>query len=354
MAGVRRTICWLELRNECVDAVQGGIETWLENIKKAGIHTTQSRFGVQTKAVAMLNSEFVERIDYAAGDYIPLPLEKAVIDPIFVTAKDDPDGKLATYATVVRGTPDSVDTLPLVPNLQRGIRHTFIPSVSGDYELWIRVKALNAERSLIRAFTPKLLGVRTLEQDTAGPESIVEFFSGTTNGWTWIPILRTYFAGTTSTFALTAGVSASVGVYYRFPEIKYSMMVLAKKGIDFQGSQFLKQYRQIKVPLPVPDSFIIATVWDLNTSSEAKKAVGVVDLRIESPVKLRIKSIYPLINGVFNPQHSSYTSVDTTAGGPILADRVIKTGGSAGATWVVDTEKDQLSFGFEELRIEDQ
>ncbi len=68
--------CWLELRKQCVEAVQGSIETWLENIKKAGIHTTQRRFGVQTKAVAMLNSELVERIDYPAGDYIPLPLEK--------------------------------------------------------------------------------------------------------------------------------------------------------------------------------------------------------------------------------------------------------------------------------------
>ncbi|MFW7378872.1 MAG: hypothetical protein ACOH5I_08705, partial [Oligoflexus sp.] len=62
----------------------------------------------------------------------------------------------------------------------------------------------------------------------------------------------------------------------------------------------------------------------------------------------RIKSIRPLINGVFAQGHATYLSVDTVVGGSQdRAQQVISTGGATGTILLADWEKDKLSFSFD-------
>jgi hypothetical protein len=151
------------------------------------------------------------------------------------------------------------------------------------------------------------------------------------------------------TIQVAAPAVVPVPILFRAPEAKINFNALTQKTNEFDGEQFANQFFDIAVDLPIAGAKIIATVWE-KTTEEGKRSLGVKELRIESPKPIRVKTIYPLINGLFHANHGTYTLVDTIAGGSNeRRQQVINTGGSNSSTWLADIKNDELSFAFEML-----
>jgi hypothetical protein len=154
------------------------------------------------------------------------------------------------------------------------------------------------------------------------------------------------------TFNVAAPGPIQLRVAQREGAVKINQIVITTKP-DFNGDQFTRTFMDITVPLKVAGvegAKIIATVWE-NTVEEGKRSLGVKELKIVSPVPLHIKGIYPLINGIYSPNHGTYTLVDTVAGGPDATKSVISTGGSTASTWLADLKVDKLSFAFDVIEV---
>jgi hypothetical protein len=154
------------------------------------------------------------------------------------------------------------------------------------------------------------------------------------------------------TFNVAAAGPIQLRVAQREGGVKINQLVVTTAA-SFNGDQFTRSFMDITVPLKVPGvegAKIIATVWE-NTMEEGKRSLGVKELRIDSPVPLHVKGIRPLINGLYNESHNTYTLVDTVAGGPDATKSVISTGGSTASTWLADLKVDKISFSFDLIEV---
>jgi hypothetical protein len=329
--------CWDGSTKTCIDMMTSKMELWLKDLEANGY---------KPKPVVYPNATADVMLSAAAPITLTIPpeyafggVDKATLAAPFTMATDDVDGAIKSYATSPAGTARANNA-----NVAQSITWNLDVKAPGNYFVWARVKT---------------------EADT-GNEF---FFRGGANGaatafiapvtgkdtWKWAQMMVVQNNQNTANpfmFNVAAAGQTPVAIVFREATAKINQIVLTTKP-DFNGDQFTRTFMDIAVPLKVPGvegAKIIATVWE-NTVEEGKRSLGVKELKIESPVPLHVKGIYPLINGIYNTNHGTYTLVDTVAGGPDATKAVITTGGSTASTWLADLKVDKLSFAFDVIEV---
>jgi len=324
--------CWESEPKKCYDKMTLAMNAWLKDLSDAGYKPKPIQYPNTTETVA-LASAAPATVVVDSNNYVAMGVDKATLAAPFTMATDDGDGPIKAYAM----SPDT--TAPGGNNANQAQSITFNMDIkqAGTYYLWMRVKTKAAANSRFFA--------------QAGAGAIVQVNPGATTDWKWVQATTVANNVTTPySLAVAAPGPQPVRVFYRDPGARINQVVLTQRKDDFNGDQFVYEYKEIKVPLKVAGAdgaSIVATVWE-QTKSEGKKSLGVTSLKIMSPVPLKVKNIKPLINGLFYSNHATYTIVDTVAGGP---NPEIKTGGSTASTWLADIAVDKLSFSFETIEV---
>ncbi len=328
--------CWAADVKTCTSLMTDKMKLWLGDLESAGFKTKGITYPHTSSQVAL--TAIAPVVLPIPQEYVGAGIDKATqpLPAPFTMATNDVDGAIKSYAT----SPPATARLNAA-NAAQAITFTMDAKVAGTYFVWARVKTLadanneffiQANAANAVAFAPPVTGK---------------------DAWKWAQVTVTANNVTTPfSFAVAAPGPQTMRVLFREGGASINYLVITTKP-DFNGDQFANNFFDISVPLTVPGaegSKISATVWE-KTTAEGKKSLGVKELKITSPVPLHIKTIYPLINGMFSANNGTYTLVDTIAGGPDPAKAVISTGGSTASTWLTDIAVDKLSFAFEVLEV---
>lgn len=325
--------CWEGETQKCVDTLSQAIDRWLLDLDANGFKPSPPNYPYKTQPVPLsLAAPTTVAID--STQYAGAGVETATLAEPFAKGTDDIDGSLTSYAMGKAGTPP----IAAVGQAQAAQAVTFNVDVkaAGTYQIWARVKTPNAASN---GFFARINNAN------------VVFNTPVTDvAWKWVQLTRNQNNQVQPiTIQVNAPAVTPVPILFRNPGAKINYIALTQKTNGFDGEQFSNQFFDISVDLPIPGAKIIATVWE-KTTEEGKRSLGVKELRIESAKPIRVKTIYPLINGLFHANHGSYTLVDTIAGGSAeRRQQVINTGGSNASTWLADIKKDELSFAFDVL-----
>lgn len=325
--------CWEGETKKCVDTLSQAIELWLLDLDAGGFKPSPPSYPYKTQPVP-LSLAVPTAVEINSTQYAGAGVETATIAEPFAKGTDDIDGAIASYAMGKAGTAP----IAQVGQAQATQAVTFNVDVKapGTYQVWARVKTPNAASN---GFFARINNAN------------VVFNTPVTDvAWKWVQLTRNQNNQVQPiTIQVNAPAMTPVPILFRNPGAKINFIALTQKTTGFDGEQFSNQFFDIPVDLPIPGAKIIATVWE-KTTEEGKRSLGVKELRIESPKPIRVKTIYPLINGLFHANHGSYTLVDTIAGGSAeRRQQIINTGGSNASTWLADIKKDELSFAFEIL-----
>jgi hypothetical protein len=325
--------CWEGETQKCVTAMADAISLWLLDLEAAGFKPTPPSYPYKTPSIALATA-IPTTVAIDGTQYAGAGVDTASVAEPFTTGADDIDGALKTYAMGRAGTAPIAN----VNQAQAGQAVTFNVDVktAGTYQIWARVKTPSAQSN---GFFARINNAN------------VAFNTPVTDAvWKWVRLTRVQNNNEQPiTLQVAAPAVVPVPILFRAPEAKINYIALTQKTDEFDGEQFANQFLDIAIDLPIPGAKIIATVWE-KTVEEGKRSLGVRELRIESPKPIRIKTIYPLINGLFHANHGTYTLVDTVAGGSAEREKqVISTGGSTATTWLADITKDEISFAFEVL-----
>ncbi len=328
--------CWDAQVKTCVDMMSDKMNLWLKDLEANGYKPTPVKYPNSSTEVMLTSATptaMVIPTEYAAGGIVG-----AVLAAPFTMATDDVDGAIKAYASAPVATARANNV-----NVAQSITFTMDAKVAGTYFVWARVKTpaatsneffIQANAAASVAFIPDVTGADTWKWQQV---FIVANNANTLNPYT---------------FNVAAPGAQTMRVQFREGGAKINQLVITTKA-DFNGDQFTKTFFDVTVPIVVPGvegAKIVATVWE-QTAEEGKRSVGVKELKMISPVPLKIKTIYPLINGLFHENQGTYTIVDTVAGGPDPLKAVISTGGSTATTWIADLKVDKLSFAFEVIEI---
>lgn len=329
--------CWETEPKKCYEKMMEAMTMWLGELEAAGYKPTPVKYPNETDSV-MFNTAAPIVVKVDTTRYLLGPVDGAIAAaPWGAALTDDPDGPIKSYLMSAVGTPAVAGN---APTQAQSITFNMTPQTTGAYFLWARVKTKAGDKQRFFA------GIGAAAASFQTP--------GATTDWKWVQMLTGNNANnrTPMTANLTAGTATTVRIFHSQAEVKINQVVLTTARDDFNGEQISNQFFDVTVPLKVEGvegASIVATVWK-KTEGDGKKSLGVKELRIDSPVALRVKNIKPLINDLFLTNHGTYTIVDTVAGGsPEKA--VIQTGGANSSIWIADLDKDKLSFSFEVLEI---
>lgn len=328
--------CWEAEVKTCVGLMTDKMKLWLGDLESAGFKPKGITYPHTSGQVAL--TAITPMVLPIPQEYVGAGIDKATqpLPAPFTMGTNDVDGAIKVFAT----SPPATARLNAA-NAAQAITFTMDAKVAGTYFVWARVKTLadanneffiQANAAAAVAFAPPVTGK---------------------DAWKWAQVTVTANNVTTPfSFNVAAPGPQTMRVLFREGGASINYLVITTKP-DFNGDQFANNFFDIQVPLTVPGADgakISATVWE-KTTAEGKKSLGVKELKIISPVPLHVKTIYPLINGLFSANNGTYTLVDTIAGGPDPAKAVISTGGSTASTWLTDIAVDKLSFAFEVLEV---
>ncbi|MCX6129471.1 MAG: hypothetical protein NTX25_10470 [Proteobacteria bacterium] len=330
--------CWQAGAKKCVEVMDTAIKLWLADLSTYGFTPSPMMYPNKTKDVAFSSAQkssvIIDSTQYAGAS-----VQQATLADPFVIGTDDVDGSIASYAMGRAGTPAITDGAG--PSSAQFISFNVNVKATGTYRLWARVK------------TPSDLNNGFF---VALNNNSINFFDTPVTGpmlWKWVQFAIPNSSGDPIPIEIPVTTTGGIPltILFRAPEAKINYVVMTQKMDEFDGEQFSNQFYDVAVELPFPNSRILAMIWE-KTTAEGKKSLGVRELRIESPMRLHVKTIYPLINGVFNQNQSTYTIVDTIAGGSTDRNsQIIRTGGATASTWIADMNTDRLSFAFEVLEL---
>lgn len=325
--------CWEGQTSKCVDALTNAIDLWLLDLEAAGYKPTPAVYPIATRPVALTDAKLTT-IAFDSTQYARAGVDTATLAEPFAKGSNDIDGAIETYVMGKAGT----TAITAVNQAQATQAVTFNVDVKtpGTYQVWARVKTLDAAKNgfFIRINNANVVFNTPVTGDT----------------WKWVQLTRIQnMEPVPITMDVGAAAVVPIPILFRAAEAKINMIVLTRKIGEFDGEQFANRYMDISVDLPIPGARIIATIWE-KTTEVGKRSLGVKELRIDSSRPIHVKTIYPLINGLFHLNHGTYTLVDTVAGGSTdRTKQVIQTGGSTSTTWIADLTKDQISFAFEAI-----
>lgn len=338
----------VESNHNCVsenckgDVIKDAISKWAQELEKAGYKVDFPKYDNQTGDVAISNAKPVE-IAIDSSEYAFLSAAQAT--------------GAGTMATLVSGSGDGkLDQFfesPLLTNaLGQGdaaagtVEFPIEVTQAGTYFLQARMNVPNDNENQM-FFIVEQNGQEVFN-------SSEPTFEATGTAWAWNLIRDQNIdddENNGAAIALEAG-PATVRVQEGTGGTKVSFVVLTTRP-DPNLEQFITQYYELAVDISkvsgVADSKLVATIWKRAQEDAEVKAVGVSSLRIESPEPLKVKGIKPVIGKIFDPSHSTFTVVDTVAGGSDPAKQTIDTGGASGSTWIADFSKDSIGFAFDEI-----
>lgn len=325
-----------------VDIVESAIKKWAEEIEKAGYKIEFPKYDNQTDDVSISQAKPIE-ISIDASEYAFASAAQATGAGTMATpGSGSGDGKLDQY----------FESEPLGNPLAQGdaaagtVEFPVEISTAGTYFLQARMNVPNDNENQM-FFIVEQNGQQVFNSSEPTFES-----SG--DAWVW-NLVRDQNANDddddAAAIALEAG-PATIRVQEGTGGTKVSYVVLTTRP-DPNLEQFVTQYYDIAVDISkvsgVANSKIVATIWKKAQEEAEVKAVGVSNLRIQSSKPLKVKGIKPIIGKLFDPSHSTFTVVDTVAGGSDPAKQNIDTGGASGSTWIADFSKDSLGFAFDEI-----
>jgi hypothetical protein len=329
--------CWEGSTKTCVDTMTNKMNLWLKDLEANGFKPKPVVYPNATGEIMLASAAPITLAippEYAFGG-----VDKATLVAPFTMATDDVDGAIKAYAT----SPAAARINNAPGAAVQGIKFNLDVKTAGTYFVWARVKT-DADASNEFFVRPNNGAAVAFIAPVTGKDT-----------WKWAQMMIVANNANTAnpfTFNVAAPGAIPVDVLVREGAAKINQLVITTKP-DFNGDQFIRTFMDITVPLKVPGvegASIVATVWE-NTVEEGKRSLGVKELKIVSPVPLHVKGIYPLINGLYNPNHGTYTLVDTVAGGPDTTKAVISTGGSTATTWLADLKVDKISFAFDLIEV---
>jgi len=317
--------------DNCTKAfVQEAISFWMEDLEDAGWEIPKPNYPNTTPAIAFNGGKAVI-VPYDPSLYLAAPASQATGTNTYAAIQmGDPDGPVAGYLGSRPGDNQNANSATAgVASFNFDVR------VPGDYFLWLRVKLEDDDQSSFFVAT-----------NGGNPQPFA--LDATGEEWIWRTVNDAN--GDPATFANLQTGPLTVAVRQRAGGAKFNYVLLTPRD-DANRAQFVTEYYDLEIDISkeagVPAK-IIATVWADIQSEDGVKVIGVESLRIDSAQALRIKTIRPLINGIFAEGHATFLGVDTVVGGSRDRDQqIISTGGATGTILLADWEKDKLSFSFD-------
>ena len=185
------------------------------------------------------------------------------------------------------------------------VTFNFNALTAGTYYAWVRAKLADEDQNEFFVTA----GGQTFQ---APAETEV-----TGDGWDWRQLLLNDDDELEPQPLTLAAGANEVILQEREGGAKFGYLLLTNRE-DPNLEIFNEQFYDVEIDisdLAGTPAKIIATVWEKAQGEDQTKAIGVKELRIDSEKKLRIKGIYPQINGFFDSSHATYTYVEGTFGG---------------------------------------
>lgn len=325
--------CWDAKAQTCVTAMSAAIGLWLKDLEANGYVPVKTSFKANSTQVIMQEAAVPVRLPIPI-EYVTAGLDSAIVAAPFVKSEDS-DGPIKFSAAA----PADTKRLNAANNAQAITFNLDVKSI-GNFYVWIRAK------------TPAATSKQFFVQLGDGP--IVPLIMPVTgNEWKWFQVMRVA-NNVSSPYAVNIATMGQVSgkVFFSEGGAAIDQFAITSKD-DFNGGLISNQYYEIAVPLNIPGvtgATIIATVWEQTTGLD-KKSLGVKQLRVDSPLPLHVKGIYPLFNDEYHQNQNSYKDIDVVAGGPDASKSLLTAPTDSAAIWLVDFTKDKLSFGFDTLEI---
>ncbi|MBC7660496.1 MAG: hypothetical protein H7249_12430 [Chitinophagaceae bacterium] len=325
--------CWDATAKTCVTTMTDKMSLWLADLAKGGFTPTVSTYANLSSEVAMATTGIPTSLPIP-DDYSAAGIDKAMLAAPFTKDSNDIDGPIKTYAT----SPIATVALAKANNAQ-AITFTLNAKSAGTYFVWARVK------------TPTSASKQFFVQAN-GKDTVPFLLPVTGSEWKWFQVMKTVNKVEGPYSFVAAAGAQSIKILFSQGGTSINQVVITTRS-DFNGELFSTPYYDVSVPLTIPGvtgASLIATVWQ-NSTDVGKKSIGVKHLKISSPVPLHIKGIYPLLNGAYNANQSSYKQIDAVAGGTDATKSFITSPDDAAAIWLADYAADKLSFGFDVLEV---
>lgn len=327
--------CWSDDCGADGEELLEGFQAWLDNLVEDGYKIPEQEFGAKAKEQVEFAGAAVHSLNLDPTQYMGGPISMATTTLGFGTAMpiEGGDGALEEYV----GAPAGQDLQQGDANAGTAAFTVDIPA-AGDYYVWARVMFPGDDQNSFFV--------------TDGTNNFQFEGDPSADTWAWRQLMNndpddlqpqavTFAAGPqTITFAQAEG-GARLSYVLVTPLLDPNTEILSEKLYDVEVDIS---------DVAGTDATMIATIWEKAQGEDQTKTIGVKELRVVSDKPLKIKGIYPLINGRFELNHATYTAVDGTFGSP--EGQVVDTGGALGTSWLSEFGKDTLGFAFDSISAE--
>lgn len=316
--------------NCTVEFLVDAVEKWVEKLEDTGWKVPIPEYPNSTEAVTFNGGQAV-RLSFDPSIYqVGTAADGERQNSFANLSDDDPDGPILSYVGSESG--NNIDN---ANDANAGLAlYNFEVTTPGEHYLWMRVKLDNDDEA--RFFVRTDGEVDNFNLDSTGED------------WDWRTV--TDDDGDPIPYRTLEAGPTTIEIIQRDGGAKFNLIMLTPAD-DANRDQFVKDYYEIEYDISDmagTNAKLIATVWPEAQEEDDVKVIGLESLRIESDEPVRVKSIRPLINGLYSSSNATYLLVDTVVGGSDDREQqVIRTGGASGTIFLADMERDELSFSFE-------
>jgi hypothetical protein len=209
--------------------------------------------------------------------------------------------------------------------------HTITPPEAGIYKVYMLVQAPDANSDSIFV-------------SVAG-SAFVEWHMKTTTGFEWREVQSTT-ANLNSPFNIAGTSPITINLRQRDDGVKVSKIFITSNP---NHNPALPNVTKATIKLPIAELTGIAnSTFEIDVEEYDSYSYSLSNPRIKSTTNLFVKNLKVLVNGSYNPQHSTYTIIDkkiTTADTLLSPYKMILLKDRGG-------DNDKLSFAFEHIGID--
>lgn len=283
--------CWKDCA-ESAREMEAAITRWNEAIKASGINTTPVDTAIYTEETSPMEIEFMDSTNPLKSNSIRLNIEAAMLKAPMELIK--PAGTEA-YLSV----PTTLNTTLLNNDPDAGIAYfNFTVPANGQYRVWGLVHGPSATDD---SFFVNIIN-KTTNASVSGGVRLWEFTNARTRfEWRQLPNVAP---------SLAAGTNYTLELKQREDGARLAGLIITADS-DFNGQE-------------VGDYFGITLVFDLSTVlriPDVRFMIDVIDYDpysykfskpriVTSAQGIYAKGLKLYVNGIFSPQHSTYTIID--------------------------------------------
>ena len=318
--------CWGDCE-ENAQEMEEAITEWNELIKDSSpvdpVDQEETTPELKTNESAVLAQEFANAQNGIKLNIVNLGMDAAMLNPPMERITNSMEGSFLTVPNLLNNTLSATD-----PNAGSASLNFTVRQNSSAYRIWGLVNAPNlSDNGFYLNITTTSAGVKEWEIPV-------------TNGWEWRQL-------TNNTFNLTTG-NHSLQIRQRKDGTKIKQVVITADNTfngttaaDLTGITLTYDLSSI---LKVPGITFKVDVIDFDPYSYKFQNPRIVTTAVD----VKVKNVKLLINGSYNPQHSTFTLIDKVAkpaDGKLsdFAMLAIKENGLYG---------DKISFSFEILQLD--